>query len=230
MRSTFIRSITALALVIAMAVGMTASLSGKTHAASQITVTWKGNGGKNSQGQTQHYTYYYNKSSVTLKPSSTLYTRSGYTLSGFSVNGKTYSVGTSFTITSNTTITCIWKAKSRITVTYNTNYAQRVSGATTQSDYAGESFKLTPPTLSNNDLTFKEWNTKKDGTGTKYKANQTVKFSSNITLYPVWNTTITYKANGGSISGDTVQTIIVGASTKLSALCAWMFYNGSASP
>ena len=114
MRSTFTRSITALILVIAMAVGMTASYQRKAYAASPITVKWDGNGGKNKQGQSYHYSYY-NQSSVWIKPSSTIYTRSNYTLSGFSVNGKFYNVGASFQITSDTTIKCIWEAnKSRI--------------------------------------------------------------------------------------------------------------------
>ncbi|MBR5667035.1 MAG: InlB B-repeat-containing protein [Lachnospiraceae bacterium] len=107
-RNSVFRTIITLLLIVSMTAGMAASLGKKANAASTITVTWLGNGGKNSSGQTSHKTYYYG-SSVTLKPSSTLYTRSGYTLTGFTVNGKTYSVGTSFTITKDTTITCNWK-------------------------------------------------------------------------------------------------------------------------
>lgn len=106
-KNSFMKTITALMLVIAMVAGMTASLGRTAKAATTITVKWDGNGGKNNLGQKTHYTYY-SVSSVSLKPSSTIYTREGYKLTGFSVNGKTYSVGVSFTIKSSTTITCIW--------------------------------------------------------------------------------------------------------------------------
>ena len=46
--------------------------------------------------------------------------------------------------------------------------------------------------------TFKEWNTKPDGTGTSYSDEQKINRSSNITLYAIWENgtgTITYNSN-----------------------------------
>ena len=141
MKKTLLRAIACLMFVVAIAAGMTVAYQKNASAASQITVKWIGNGGKNSQGQTSHYTYYYNKTMVSLKPSSTIYKRSGYTLTGFSVNGTFYSVGSSIMITRDVTITCQWRpnyvtvsfsgglgrTKSSITVPYGTTVGAAVS-------------------------------------------------------------------------------------------------------
>ena len=49
--------------------------------------------------------------------------------------------------------------------------------------------------------TFADWNTQADGKGTLYKANDTFRVTTNITLYAQWianNYTVTFESNGGS--------------------------------
>lgn len=55
--------------------------------------------------------------------------------------------------------------------------------------------------FTKNDATFKEWNTKSDGTGTGYANGAVVKLSSDITLYAQWKNTeysVRFDSNGGS--------------------------------
>lgn len=57
------------------------------------------------------------------------------------------------------------------------------------------------------DHTFKEWNTKADGTGTAYKDKGYVKLTSSITLYAQWShneAKIAFSANGGEGSMETL--------------------------
>ena len=60
------------------------------------------------------------------------------------------------------------------------------------------------------DYVFTGWNTKADGTGTKYKENTVYSFNSSITLYAQWKKlTYTVKFNGnGSTSGQMQNQII----------------------
>ena len=104
------------------------------------------------------------------------------------------------------------------TVTYNPNGGQ------------GKEFKQIiqlgyDQTIASNQFTradyvFTGWNTKADGTGTKYKENTVCSFSSSITLYAQWKK-LTYKVkfNGnGSTSGSMgEQTIERGTATALNA-------------
>ena len=114
MKCKIVKSITALVLVLAMATGMMVGYKKKAVAATTITVLWDGNGGKTSYGASSYYLYY-NGPSMTLKPSSTNFIRSGYTATGFTVNGKTYSFGQSVTVTKNTSVVYNWK-KNKCTV------------------------------------------------------------------------------------------------------------------
>ena len=65
--------------------------------------------------------------------------------------------------------------------------------------------------------TFKEWNTKADGSGTSYTDEQMINRSSNITLYAIWESetgTITYNSNYGTNQTKT-QTFTFNIDTKL---------------
>ena len=65
--------------------------------------------------------------------------------------------------------------------------------------------------------TFKEWNTKSDGTGTSYTDGQTISASENITLYAIWESTtgtITYNSNYGDNQTKT-QTFTFNTDTQL---------------
>ena len=83
-----------------------------------------------------------------------------------------------------------------ITVTYDSN------GGTPEEKIFGEELKskndeiipaehkvksLEETGLKKDGFTFKEWNTKADGTGTSYKAGRILSTSSNVILYAIWN-------------------------------------------
>ena len=75
--------------------------------------------------------------------------------------------------------------------------------------------------------TFKEWNTKSDGTGTGYSAGSSYTVSANITLYATWqqvvNYTITFNLNGGSGTLNPA-TVLAGSSTVLPSSSVNTFY------
>ena len=64
------------------------------------------------------------------------------------------------------------------------------------------------PTTSKN-INFKGWF---DAQGTQYTSTSTI--TSDITLYAKWQCTVTYNANGGTLTGNSVDTYDYGADTK----------------
>ena len=74
-----------------------------------------------------------------------------------------------------------------------TLYAQWNSSTSTAS--------VTLPTPTRTGWTFRNWNTKADGTGTAYDAKASYTPSGNVTLYAIWKQvtyTVSYDANGGT--------------------------------
>ena len=146
--------------------------------------------------------------------------RSGYAFLGWTTTKGSNSIfcrpGETITFTGPLTLWPVWKAAQSIGVTFNTTVATKVSGPTYQSCYSGISFTLNAPSVSRDGCSFREWNTKKDGTGTKYKAGQTVTLTSSLTLYAIFNATITYNVNKGTTSSTKkTQTVVAGVATKL---------------
>ena len=81
------------------------------------------------------------------------------------------------------------------TVTYDANGG---SGApASQAKAEGKTIKLSSALPTNSGKIFKEWNTKKDGTGDKYMPGADYKADANVTLYAQWSTTLV-----GDINGD----------------------------
>ena len=65
--------------------------------------------------------------------------------------------------------------------------------------------------------TFSSWNTKKDGSGTKYLAGDKIKMTKNVVLYARWSAnkyTVSYDANGGKGTMD-AQTLTYNKETTL---------------
>lgn len=293
-RTSILKTITALALVIAMCAGTVVSLGGKAHAATPINIAYaagddaKINGGpvynvnayvgvattittvkptrsscnflgwttsKNSgrvdykAGATVTFTKattlwpvwntniayaagdgkFANGSpvmnvSVTLGKATTVPTstpsRSGYAFCGWTTTKGSstvnYKPGASITYTKSMTLWPVWKATQSIGVTFNTTVATKVNGPTYQSCYSGISFTLNAPSVSRDGCSFREWNTKKDGTGTKYRAGQSVTFNSSVTLYAIFTTTVTFDPNKGTKNaGNSTQTVVAGVATKI---------------
>lgn len=90
-------------------------------------------------------------------------------------------------------------AKASYAITYNANGGSGAPGG--QTKWYGEDINLQPGTPTRSGYSFKNWNTKQDGTGTSYNPSQKYTANAGLTLYAQWNPnpyTVTYNANGGS--------------------------------
>ena len=160
------------------------------------TVSYNANGGSGAPGgQTKYY-----GTSLTL--SSTKPTRTGYTFKNWNTkadgSGTSYAAGGKYSVESNVTLYAQWTRIS-YAVTYNANGGSGAPGG--QTKYYGTSLTLSSTKPTRTGYTFKNWNTKADGSGTSYAAGASYTGNAALALYAQW-TAITYKvsydANGGS--------------------------------
>ena len=103
---------------------------------------------------------------------------------------------------------------------YKNKYAVYLHSETIATDYGknGQDKDIYDYLYEREGYTFKEWNTKADGTGTSYTDEQTINRTSNITLYAIWENgtgKITYNSNYGNNETKT-QDFTFNTSTKLS--------------
>ena len=188
------------------------------------TITYNVNGGKAWTSTTCASPYTFTSSGATCTKqvaSGAAYgtlptaTRASYTFKEW--NTKADETGTkvtsSTTASGNATVYAIWVIN-KYTLTYDVNGGTAWTSSTCASPYsfnpsvstctkqvsAGTAYG-TLPTATRSNYTFKEWNTKADGTGTKVTSSTTA--SGNVTIYAIWvaNTTyytLTYDVNGGT--------------------------------
>ena len=118
-------------------------------------------------------------------------------------------------VTDNITLYAIWNCD----VMYNANGAD--SGTVPED---GNSYKadISPATVLGNTgslvkdgCTFGGWNTRADGTGTTYQADDTFTVKGKTILYAKWVCTLTYNANGASGSVPTGSVTVYGASVSI---------------
>lgn len=84
-------------------------------------------------------------------------------------------------------------------VSYNANGGSGAPSAQTKTYGTNLTLSKTIPTRTG--YTFKNWNTKKDGSGTNYAPGGTYSSNSAVTLYAQWTVityTVSYNANGGT--------------------------------
>ena len=105
-----------------------------------------------------------------------------------STDSKLYAAGASYTANAATTMTAQW---------------------TTSETRASVSLG----TMSRSGYSFKRWNTAADDSGTGYTGSYTP--NGNVTLYAIWNRTVTYNANGGS-GAPSAQTAVATSAITLS--------------
>ena len=106
--------------------------------------------------------------------------------------------------------------KNCIVISYNANGGEGT--ISNQQVVYNTPINLSKNTFTKEGYTFKEWNTKADGSGTSYTDEQEVSLSSNLELYAQWQPnkyTITFYANGGQGSPRN-QSIDYDNSTNLS--------------
>lgn len=180
--------------------------------AKTYTVKYDANGGS---GAPSNQTKTYGK---TLTLSSTKPTRTGYTFKGWATSASgsvVYDPGDAYTANSAATLYAKWKTIT-YTVTYNANGG---SGApSSQTKTYGKSLTLSSTKPTRAGYTFVSWNTKADGKGTSYAPGASYTTNAALSLYAIWSVntyTITYDANGGTLTGDTTQTKTHGTALQL---------------
>ena len=172
-------------------------------------VSYDGNG--NDDGSVPATAYYDFDATVTASNNTGTLVKTGYSFDGWNTMpdglGEAYSTGSTFSMgTTNVTLYAQWKIKS-YTVSYDGN------GSTDGSEPTGDSYAYndTVTVESNSDglvrtgYTFNGWNTKADGTGISYAADNTFSMPAHsVTLYAFWAVdgyTVSYDGNtntGGS--------------------------------
>ena len=176
--------------------------------------------------------------------SANVFTREGYTFNGW--NTKADGSGTSYSdlqtisgITSDLNLYAQWKANT-YKVVFNANNG--VGNMGNQSFTYGISKKLNTNSFTREGYTFNGWNTKADGSGTKYEngqnvSNLTAVNNGTVTLYAQWKIieyTITYNLAGGILSNPKITynvedtTFTLGKPTKTGyTFTGWTGSNGN---
>lgn len=141
-------------------------------------------------------------------------------------NNVTNNTATSFSWTFNTAnwVCCLYSAWNTYTIKYNAN-----GGSGSMSD-TGATYNtavtLRSNTFTRTHYTFKNWNTKADGSGTSYSngqsvSNLTATHGGTVTLYAQWTGvtyTVSYDANGGTSTPSSHSVQYPGTLTLRSAI------------
>ncbi|MGL4382652.1 MAG: InlB B-repeat-containing protein, partial [Bacilli bacterium] len=171
----------------------------------KYTITYRGNNNTGGNAPSDSNSPYYVGSTITTLPIGNL-VKANYTFMGWNTKadgtGTNYLAGATFNINANTDLYANWKENTKYTITYNGNTS---TGGTIPSDnsspyYDGSSVTtLGQGSLVKANYTFVQWNTKSDGTGTKYDPGSTFNIRANTILYAIWKEnakfTITYHGN-----------------------------------
>ena len=179
------------------------------------TITYTMNGGSNNSSNPSTYTVLYGVSFA--NPSRTGYRFSNWTIGGTVVTGINPGANASFSsvsdlrtkcssrTTGNKTVVANWTAND-YTVVYNANCSDSSGSMATTAAKYDSAFNLRSNAYTRQHYTFKNWNTKADGTGTAYTNAQSVKnltatHNGTVTLYAQWTGktyTVSYDANEGT--------------------------------
>lgn len=168
------------------------------------TVTYNANGGSGAPAsQTK-------QKDVTLKLSTTIPTRTGYTFKGWGTSSTTttvsYAAGANYTKNANITLYAIWTPV-KYTVTYNANGG---SGApASQQKTYGVTLTLSKTKPTRSDYTFAGWGTSSTATTVSYTAGAKYTANKAVVLYALWNRTITYNKNNSSATGTMANTVAI---------------------
>ena len=155
-------------------------------------------------------------SSVTIKNNT--FVRNSYTFAGWTTNSDGTDDGYGWTGWSGTwnydngqyginnnrlVLYARWNIKA-YTISYNANDGSNAPG--NQSKIENKSINLSSSKPTRTGYTFVNWNTKKDGSGTTYKAGASYNSNADLTLYAQWRINKVYiklDANGGSVRSST---------------------------
>lgn len=125
-----------------------------------------------------------------------------------------YSESTTSSNMPSKTVATLTIQKVTYTVSYNSNGG---SGApSNQTKTAGVSLTLSTTKPTRAGYTFKHWNTNTTDTGTAYNPGASYTANAALSLYAIWNRTVTYNANGGT-GAPAAQTAIATSAITLSS-------------
>lgn len=153
----------------------------------QYTVKFNENGGNGSMNAIT------GDENTTVKLPANGFTRDGYEFLGWGTSyedsGSYLQPDTDYKLTADATLYAQWKLTTPEDVKYMVKFDNNGGTGTLDSSEGTKSdgIKLPASTFVKDGYTFKEWNTKADGTGTSYKAGDTFHPSENSTLYAQWS-------------------------------------------
>lgn len=154
------------------------------------TVSYDANGGT---GTVESQVKVYN-TALTLRQNA--YTREGYEFGLWNTvsngTGTPYQGGASYTANEAATLYAIWNPY----VTYDANGGSGAPEA--QLKTFGADLKLTTAVPTRAGFSFRAWNVARDGSGTAYMPASDYTQDAALTLYAIWDATVTFDANGGS--------------------------------
>ena len=190
--------------------------------ASKFTVTFDANGGTGTASSAT-ITQSAFGASITLATAGTL-ARTGYTLTGWNTaadgTGTGYSLGATYTPATPITLYAFWTG-----ITYSVTY--HANGATSGSvpspgsyTTGGNVYQIAGNTgnLALGSYSFGGWNSASNISGTTFAGSATYSTPANLDLYAIWNSTITYNANGSTGGTAPAAQLDVGsAATTLAA-------------
>lgn len=175
------------------------------------SITFNVNGGSGSQAtQTALAT-----SAITIAAKSSTVVRTGYNFTGWNTkadgSGTAYAVGETLAAgAASITLYAQWSLIT-YTVTYNAN--GHGTAPSSQTKEYGKALTL-KSAISATGYTFVRWNTNSSNTGTGYNAGASYTGNAALTLYAIWNHSITYNANGGSGAPATQTSLATSAITR----------------
>jgi uncharacterized repeat protein (TIGR02543 family) len=176
------------------------------------SVIYEGNG--NSSGVVPIDTGIYESgSTVPVLPNSGSLLKNSFVFTGWNTDvsgtGNQYYPGNHFLINSSVTLYAQWTQSTTYSITYNGNGNTSGTVPFDSNRYVSGSIALTQSNSGNllkNEFSFLGWNTKTDGSGTKYSFATPLTIAGNIILYAQWsrNKTFTVTYDGNSSSSGSV--------------------------
>ena len=180
----------------------TATLTITVPALASYSVSYAANGGSSTPStQTKWY-----GSTLTLAGA---ISRTGYTFAGWKAsNGTVYSAGGAYTTNAATTMTAQWTPVT-YTVSYNANGGSNAPSSQTKT--YGVNLTLTSAVPTRPGWTFRGWGTSASTSTVSYAAGGTYTANAAITLYALWQKTVTlsYSSESGSTNVPASQSATI---------------------
>ena len=185
------------------------------------TVTYDGNG--NTGGTVPTDSTFYQPSSLVIVLGNTgSLVRTNYFFTGWNTkangSGLSYLPDSTFTINADTTLFAQWTPLYTVTYNGNGNTGGTVPTDSTFYQPGSSVTVLNIGSLVKTNSTFSNWNTKANGSGSKYDPGNSFIINENTTLYAQWTNTIRYNRNGadsGTIPVDTLSPYLSGSTVTV---------------